>query len=436
MAAALAAVSCEPSHLNDNMYSPVVYIVNSGLTQEVIYSVEGTHTFTVHAYCGGIESIDPEVVAEINRSALDTYNINTGENLEVLPESCYTLESSPKKMSDNRVSFDIVFDCGKLEELSQSEDWTDITGYAVPVVLRSLTEGVGVSEDSGLSAAIIVPDLRKMGFTFEQAGVNSGDLTDFTDKDGFLTYEYRLFTPVDNHWDNPVSFTFPAESPDADYGPLPEGSYTVTKSAEQFSDGVSEIIYTVKIDKEAASAFNYSLVAKVESEGGFELLGEGTSVLNFTNRYTYDQSRITAAADTYVTGKGADMTLDGNPGTLWESAYNTSASHIGLRLMPYTIVYTLSEPVMLYDIKIDRRSDQNLKYTSDLKAGYYEVSTDGETYTKVVDFDYGTSKDVTFIHSLDTPAEVKYVKFVATESNRKSGNYPLASIAEMNFYYR
>ena len=125
MAAALAAVSCEPSHLNDNMYSPVVYIVNSGLTQEVIYSVEGTHTFTVHAYCGGIESIDPEVVAEINRSALDTYNINTGENLEVLPESCYTLESSPKKMSDNRVSFDIVFDCGKLEELMSTHTFHD-----------------------------------------------------------------------------------------------------------------------------------------------------------------------------------------------------------------------------------------------------------------------------------------------------------------------
>ena len=125
IAAAMAAASCEPSHLNDNMYEPAVYFVNGGLTRETIYSVEGSHTVQVHAYCGGIESIDPEVVVEVDRSALDTYNINTGESLEFLPESCYTIESAPKKMNGNGVSFDIVFDCQKLEELSQQDDFSD-----------------------------------------------------------------------------------------------------------------------------------------------------------------------------------------------------------------------------------------------------------------------------------------------------------------------
>ena len=228
IAAVMAAASCEPSHLNDNMYEPAVYFVNGGLTRETIYSVEGSHTVQVHAYCGGIESIDPEVVVEVDRSALDTYNINTGESLEFLPESCYTIESAPKKMSGNRVTFDIVFDCQKLEELSQQDDFSDLEGYAVPVMLRSLTEGVMVAGDADLCSAVIIPDMEMMGFTFEQAGVKSVDLTEFSDADGVLTYEYRLSTPVENHWDNPVRFIFPAESPDAEYGPLPEGSYTVT----------------------------------------------------------------------------------------------------------------------------------------------------------------------------------------------------------------
>lgn len=433
IAAAMAAASCEPSHLNDNMYEPAVYFVNGGLTRETIYSVEGSHTVQVHAYCGGIESIDPEVVVEVDRSALDTYNINTGESLEFLPESCYTIESAPKKMSGNRVTFDIVFDCQKLEELSQQDDFSDLEGYAVPVMLRSLTEGVMVAGDADLCSAVIIPDMEMMGFTFEQAGVKSVDLTEFSDADGFLTYEYRLSTPVENHWDNPVRFIFPAESPDAEYGPLPEGSYTVTQSAEQFTDGVSEIIFTVKIDKDAATAFNYSLVAQVESGGSFVMFGDGTSVLNLTNRYTYDQSAITAVADTYVQGRGADLTLDGDLSTLWECAYNTSSTHVGLRQMPYTLTYTLEEPVMLYDIRLDKRSD---RYVTDLKAGYFEASLDGEAYTRVIDVDYGSSTQASWIHSLTEPMEAKYVRFVATESNRRSGNYPLASIAEMNFYYR
>ena len=147
--------------------------------------------------------------------------------------------------------------------------------YAVALRLKCLTDGVNDAQTDELGSTVIVPDMSMMAFKLDKSGVSETDLDNLEDKDGFIIVEYKVRTSIENNWDNGVKFTFNVPSDKAEYPLLPEGSYSVTSSSEQgFTPGVSEIVYTVRIDKSKAQDRYYSLVAGVESEGGFKVEGE------------------------------------------------------------------------------------------------------------------------------------------------------------------
>lgn len=221
----------------------------------------------------------------------------------------------------------------------------------------------------------------------------------------------------------------------AEYSLLPEGSYSVTSSSEQgFTPGVSEIVYTVRIDKSKAQDRYYSLVAGVESEGGFKVEGESESVMNMFNRHHYSQSDISVRdCNSYKIGAGPELTIDGKINTKWESGYQKT--DVAVLKLPYFIEYELASPVRISDFDLYRRQD---RYASDLKGGHLEVSLDGENYTKVCDFDYTGVSAYRNVHAAEIEPEAKYVKFVVTASGRKGGalKVPLCSLAEFSICYR
>ena len=103
--------------------------------------------------------------------------------------------------------------------------------------------------------------------------------------------------------------------------------------------------------------------------------------------------------------------------------------------LPYFIEYELASPVRISDFDLYRRQD---RYSSDLKGGHPEVSSDGETYTKVCDFNYAGVSAYRNIHAADIEPEAKYVKFVVTATGRTGGalKVPLCHLAEFNICYR
>ena len=246
-----------------------------------------------------------------------------------------------------------------------------------------------------LGSTVIVPDMSKMAFRLDRAGVSEANLDNVEDYDGFISVEYKVSTSIENNWDNGVKFTFNVPSENAEYPLLPEGSYTVTSSSEQgFTPGVSEIVYTVKIDKSKVLERNYSLVANVESNGGFTVEGDSESVINLFNRHYYSQSNISVRN------------------------CNTYKADVAVLSLPYFIEYELASPVRISDFDLYRRQD---RYSSDLKGGHLEVSSDGETYTKVCDFNYAGVSAYRNIHAADIEPEAKYVKFVVTATGRTGG---------------
>lgn len=431
----MAIASCEKSHLNDNMYDPAVYIVNHGINDDVFYVVEGRHTVDINAYCAGVGDIDPAVSVKVSENALEKWNKENGQNLKMLPEDCYVLESSVKTMSDARTTFSLDFDCDRLAELSETEDFSDLTGYAVPVVLESHTDGIGLPADKSIAVSVVVPKMNLMSFFFEQAGASEVNLSSFEDDGEYISYSYRIYTPVENHWDNEVSFEFNFDEEGLAHETLPEGSYTLTSSAEKFTEGVSEIFYTVKIDKDAVDDQFFTMTARVKSNGEYILGGESSSTVDVFNRYYVDNKKIKVlSCNSFVPGKGAELTIDGNISTMWESAYQSN--HTGIMATPYEIVYELEEPLTSFrGVEIYRRND---KYVTDLKAGKWYVSTDGKIFTEVVAFDYGSSKEVGPLrHECAAPEDTRFIKFEVTECGRKTGSgVPLAHLSEVNIIYR
>lgn len=439
---AVAVSACEPSHLEDNLYDSVVYITNNGYNvSEVFYDVEGMSVFPIYAYCGGFYGGNPQVRLTADKKILDNYNESGSTTLSMLPEDCYHVENIIQTMENNRATFNLVFDCDKLKALSGTQDYSDLKNYAVAFKLISLSSDISDASDREIGTIIVVPNMSQMAFTFENAGAEDCDWSAMRVDEEYLYMDYTLVTPVENHWDNEVVFKFNEDGGRGKYDLLPEDSYTVSSTAEKFMDGVSEITYTVKIEKEKVKdIMHYSLVASVESAGDFLVSGSNYSVRNMLNAYYYPQNKISVkSCNSYVTGRGADKALDGNLSTQWESAYNGSAAdHIGVFDLPYEIVFELSEEIPVYGVEIYRRQGT---YASDLKSDRYEISKNGTDFKAVYENDYGDTSNKAsgpFYYTWESKVEnVKYVKFVATGSNRFYQNtVPLAHLAEFNVIYR
>lgn len=435
-AALLSAAACEPSHLEDNLYDPSVYILNNGYQKtSTFYDVQSSFSAEVNAYCGSYYEQNPQVKLSEDAAVLEKYNEENSVSLQALPSDCWSLESSELKMKDKKATFKVNFNIEALKLLSTEPDYSDLGNYAVALRLKSLTDGVNDARTEELGSTIIVPDMSKMAFSLDRAGVAEANLDNVEDYDGFISVEYKVSTSIENKWDNGVKFTFNIPSENAEYPLLPEGSYTVTSSSEQgFTPGVSEIVYTVKIDKSKVVERNYSLVANVESDGGFKIEGDSESVINLFNRHYYSQSNISVRnCNTYKAGSGPELTIDGKINTKWESGYQKT--DVAVLSLPYFIEYELASPVRISDFDLYRRQD---RYSSDLKGGHLEVSSDGETYTKVCDFNYAGVSAYRNIHAADIEPEAKYVKFVVTATGRTGGalKVPLCHLAEFNICYR
>ena len=110
LAALLSAAACEPSHLEDNLYDPSVYILNNGYQKtETFYDVQSSFTAEVNAYCGSYYDQNPKVRLSEDAAVLERYNEENSTSLQALPADCWSLESSDLQMKDKKATFKVDF---------------------------------------------------------------------------------------------------------------------------------------------------------------------------------------------------------------------------------------------------------------------------------------------------------------------------------------
>lgn len=111
--------------------------------------------------------------------------------------------------------------------------------------------------------------------------------------------------------------------------------------------------------------------------------------------------------------------IDDNLSTRWENRYNSNG--IGdQNKLPVNTSWDMGGTYYWCGTTISRRSDS---YVTDLRAGYVELSDDGENWTKAQDFDFGdktnTSTSLTIAQEQWT-YKGRYIRLNVTESNRST----------------
>ena len=193
--AVLAAGSCEPSHINDNIPSPGVCIIRGGLQEAILFDTQTTRDYQIHTFCSGLSEASPEVEIKIDNEALEAFNKKNFTNCTALPENCYELDRTTARMQDRKAAFNLTFKVRELIALSKKADYSDLADYVVPLSLRCLTEGVSdpVSEESG--CIFVKPVLSDVRFSILSCNSSNPDHGAELIKDG----------NVKTYWENASS---------------------------------------------------------------------------------------------------------------------------------------------------------------------------------------------------------------------------------------
>lgn len=402
--------SCEADHRNDNLMDSVVYLLNSNLQTADMYDVEEQSDYIIRAFSSGYE-VTPSTLRIINATdALSDYNQSNGTSYKELDAEYYQMLSTSASVSkdDPHAQFIIRLHVDKMKSLG------DLSNYVIP--LRLLSSQSPVNQE--LSTILINPRMLETQVLVKDGGsIVECDLTQSTNLD-FTTY-----VEFDNKWETQTEYVYGKEVLDAynkahgtSYLPLPEEAFTFTPA--QLEIGAKEAASHIEIDRSKLSpASFYTLAVQAKSNSMFKI-GEENTVLYHISLYPVfdDRSKWTlVACSSWYTGRGPELTIDGNVSTKFENRYNTIGEG-DIETLPVTIDWNLGRDCYYAGMKLTRRNDS---YVTDLKAGVIEMSDDGQSWTPVQTFDFGTEKTVVGdFRTEEWLGAGRYLRLKMTESGR------------------
>ncbi|NOV03593.1 discoidin domain-containing protein [Paenibacillus planticolens] len=167
--------------------------------------------------------------------------------------------------------------------------------------------------------------------------------------------------------------------------------------------------------------------AYVTQEAITNIAGKITAEYNtqFNSAGRIPQSQMTASSTSYASGEGPAKTLDGDTGTKWHTAYDSSYTPL-----PHSITYKFNKA---YDgvYKLSYVPRQDVDWNGVVTKFEISVSSDGIAFTKVAEGTWDADKlekSATF-----NARGASYVKFTALASKSDAGKQ-YASAAEINIF--
>lgn len=412
-AGALLLSACEKDHRNDNQVDPRVYIVNNGVQNATYYDVEETLDYNIYAYSSGFFSQPSEVKVVLDPDAVEAFNAANGSSYTLLDEKYYQIliNSGSITTEGRRATFAIRLNCKGIMTLPYMND------YVLP--LRLVATGTEVNEK--LSTILINPRMQETEVLTENAGVVESDLSAASAN----TLEFVTYTEFENKWNTLNTYAYGDDvlaeynaAHGTQYIPLPADSYTFT--AAHLTAGLSRAVSTVTIDKSKLSTDRYyTLAVKLTGNDKFKVNEKNTVLFHISLLPQTDMRKewTLILCSSYQNGGEPGRMVDNDLATRWENRYNGSGVGDEKKL-PVNTSWDMGATYYWCGATIGRRTD---KYVTDLKAGYIELSEDGENWTKVQDFDFGdasnTSTSLTIMQEHWTN-KGRYIRLNVTESNR------------------
>mgnify|MGYP001532883102 CR=1 FL=1 len=378
VAGALLLGGCEADHRNDNLPDSVVYLLESDLQKALFYDIEETIDYSFRAFSSGYTVTPSELGIELSDDVLTAYNEANGTAYTALDPACYRLVNSTGSVDADHPS----------------------TTFTVQ-----------------LGSILINPEMAETQVLVRNAGVVECDLG------SSQTLDFTAYVEFDNKWETTTEYVYGDEVLDAynaehgtNYLPIPTDAVTFTPA--QLEVGKREAVSHFEIDKSKLTPDRfYTLAVQLKSNSEFKIGADNTVLYHIAlNPLFTDRSKwILVACSSWYTGRGPELTIDGDVSTKFENRYNDIGQG-DIETLPVTIDWDLGKTCYYAGMKLTRRNDS---YVTDLKAGWIEMSDDGKTWMPLQSFDFEGSKTVVGdFRSEQWFGAGRYLRLKMTESGR------------------
>ncbi len=447
-ACALGFTACE-SDVDNFMVDDTIGLLESGVVDAQVY--EGLDAVTpVYVVKAGKGKQSAVVNVTVDPEVMTAYNALSSTVLKVaeVPADCYTLTVSHLNFSadDYRKAFEIKWNMEKLEAaLAENSN--------IVVPLRMSVETDARIADGRLTV-MVRPTIAKPSMGLVNPGVQPTETPtrrDDPEKSNYYRVDINFIPDADIEYgveaDPSLVDEYNAENGTA-YQLLPEDAYIlenkgVIKKGLQTSYFKLNFIRTALIPESEATKFGvYLLPIRIKSLDSTPL-DEGKSIIYYivdvdaaelskTNWSIVDcNSDLNNDPDATALEKEANgpaSLIDGDTDTSWRSIYRIAQD------LPYYFTVDLGKMTSLY--KLGFRAPSNPKELNwhNSKAGYVEVSVDGENWQKLADWVCASRSQQQVIFPVE-PVLVRYVRFYITERHRKTtgvANANMTAIGEFD----
>lgn len=470
---------CEEDHRNDNLYDSAVYFVNNAtagvLSTDLFYDVQDVVEHPVYVYLSGFYGGTTKVSMAVDESFIETYNTTNYTSYKPLPASCYTITTSSSEVVDRKARMSVEFNIPALLELSTAEDYSDLSEYVVPLVLKSNGE-IPVSERSNgwLGYELITPNLNPaMMYVSGELDANDSNVMTVT-----------VSMPFENAWNAEYELDFGGTAAMTEevigdavgnsiparfvLTPLPDGTTIEGAEIVTMEPGVNTVTYRVTIPAQETMGietfgFNIKnatlngksvpvsctaylrrtkdiaqgvLLDKSDTSHDAEYLGKGLEAYGLT---LHDDSSYSFVPESAASDGMGVRVFDNNTTNIWENRYGSGG--YGTLSIPFLSVTDMKSVKNVNAIEVWRRNHST--YVTDLRK--FEVyaadvcdyvtnkesfDCSGMTYLGVVDFG-GKENEARVLYQMIDNIDTQYLVFKYTGSNR---NGSCISISELNIW--
>ena len=444
----LAFTTCEDNRLKD-MADDKVYLIfpriegdpEMLLRADVFDFGEQYYVFNVPVYKSGYGTKDGHVSLEVDRVFLGSFNNRNSTLFDMLPSALYRISTAntviPK--DETRGYIPIEFNIPELAKINLSD-------LAIPVKLVAKND---IEVSDGRQFALLAPTLKMPYIRFDRHGLVPPIYVTLSDPER-VTYLFPVSVNYPNQWDLTYRITVDAEAVerynqenDTEFMLLPEGAYELypdewTLAARSNNKDISYTIFKDAIVNEDGRFVygDYILPLQISevSQWGIDpqeglalinvnfmpaaLLKHGWEVIDWN-------SSITLGPD-YVNELGTpDKIIDMDPpGTAIHHTWWSSNWEPPWIPMPYHITVDMKAPKTILQVQLKFPCQPGEGYRGNVKAGYFEVSDDNETWTKLEDFERPDNSESTDCLApsrlvvVNVPETVaRYIKVVITEAH-------------------
>ncbi|MDR1864412.1 MAG: DUF1735 domain-containing protein [Bacteroidales bacterium] len=421
-------MACEDNRLN-NMAEDKIYIVNSGMDEINVIDF-GSYTHQIALNKSGYGSSDARAHLVMDLDALLNYNQKEGARYEVLPYSCYQLQSAETAVNaaDTRFFIPVTFNTAEMAKLQ------DRSKYALPV--RVVADGVEVNREK--ESVVLLPVFNNAYIQLSPNGLTPEYPIGIYAEDSY-TMHTTVGTNYKNEWDLTYRIATDAAyvtaynaANNTSFMPLPANAFELKPDEWSLAAGTSSKDISLNIIKKNLVDGNgdyimgdYVIPLKITEVSKWDVDPNNVQLLHVpfqSSNIPKGDWELLGYNSAYSDREGNEWLLRG-PAAIID---DINAKHTYADVQTFWLAdWEVELPYwMIFDMKMRHkilRMELTLPLGGDnwrrsIKKGRIEVSDDNITWTPAGDFEKTDASADFFAFDLPQPADGRYLKLVFTEN--------------------